>query len=44
MGEQLAMVIYGGTADNGDIRGTAGNGDIWGTAGNGDIWGNSWQW
>ena len=34
MGEQLAMVIYGGTA---------GNGDIWGTAGNGDIWGNSWQ-
>ena len=35
MGEQLAIVIYGGTA---------GNGDIWGTAGNGDIWGNSWQW
>ena len=44
MGEQLAMVIYGGTAGNGDIWGTAGNGDIWGTAGNGDIWGNSWQW
>ena len=36
-GEQLGMVIYGGTADNGDIWGIAGNGDIWGTAGNGDI-------
>ena len=35
------MVIYGGTAGNGDMWGTAGNGDMWVTAGNGDMWG--WQ-